>query len=375
MRHRPLLRCRLHGPDCVPRRPLRQQRDRVQQQLQGRLQRWQVRCCVWYLGSDRFLGTGSRGPGTCRYGGSGETSADCSKECPAGYVAALCRVSPHPSSHGALTRACVAPRAGTTARPDRAATRRNAVPVATATSCKVRLVEPLVRPFASVRSSASPSRDCSAHGVVSASSSCTGPCNAGRYGGAGQTSASCSGACAEGYYCGSGSSSSTQYACGSDQYYCTGGSRYEVPTQYYSTGVSGRRTGKALCPIGYYCNRGRKHACPAGRFGSTTGLGTADCSGPCTAGEEGRWLRSVVWDEGLTGRCAWCSRLLLPRRLDNCNAVAVWRHHLRRQSTQYLLPGRNVVSLHHRQRVPRRCRGIAPWQRYGRHDGREWPPR
>ena len=172
--------------------------------------------------------SGSGCSGNCnagRYGGKGETSATCSGNCPAGYYC--------PAGSSSYSSQCAAGRYG---------------------------------------------------GTGQTSSTCTGPCNAGRYGGVGQTSASCSGACSAGYYCTSGSSSSKQHACGGDQYYCSGGSRHTVSSAYYATGPSGRRTGQAKCPKGYYCNRGARHKCPAGRYGSETGLASSDCSGPCKAG-------------------------------------------------------------------------------------------
>ena len=56
-----------------------------------------------------------------------------------------------------------------------------------------------------------------------------------------------------------------------------------LPTSY-STGPSNRRTGYSKCPKGHYCNRGRAHKCPAGRYGDATGLTNPDCSGPCAGG-------------------------------------------------------------------------------------------
>ena len=41
---------------------------------------------------------------------------------------------------------------------------------------------------------------------------------------------------------------------------------------------------RAICPAGSYCSGGEKTLCPAGHFGETTGLSTADCSGSCPAG-------------------------------------------------------------------------------------------
>ena len=44
------------------------------------------------------------------------------------------------------------------------------------------------------------------------------------------------------------------------------------------------RTSQAICPAGSYCSNGIALACPGGKFGSTTGLGTSTCSGECAAG-------------------------------------------------------------------------------------------
>ena len=45
-----------------------------------------------------------------------------------------------------------------------------------------------------------------------------------------------------------------------------------------------QRTGQSLCPRGHYCVDGIKNECPPGKFGSTAGLDSAACSGPCTGG-------------------------------------------------------------------------------------------
>ena len=42
--------------------------------------------------------------------------------------------------------------------------------------------------------------------------------------------------------------------------------------------------GFRLCEIGYYCLNNTKFACPAGKYGLTTGLKTNECSGICPAG-------------------------------------------------------------------------------------------
>jgi len=78
-------------------------------------------------------------------------------------------------------------------------------------------------------------------------------CPAGRYGDEpGLSSINCSGSCTPGYYCPAGSTSATQH----------------------------------VCPVGHFCpsTSGAPTQCEAGKYGSTTGLTTAACSGNCTAG-------------------------------------------------------------------------------------------
>jgi len=59
-------------------------------------------------------------------------------------------------------------------------------------------------------------------------------------------------------------------------------------TGYYTVpGVGGdtrNQQGQAPCPVGTYCSGGLQYACPPGRFGSTEGLATRECTGPCAAG-------------------------------------------------------------------------------------------
>lgn len=44
------------------------------------------------------------------------------------------------------------------------------------------------------------------------------------------------------------------------------------------------RSDEIKCEPGHYCEVGTRHACPAGRFGFTTELNNARCSGPCAPG-------------------------------------------------------------------------------------------
>ena len=81
--------------------------------------------------------------------------------------------------------------------------------------------------------------------------------------------------------------SSSQTPCGSAAVYCAGNVQTTVPLGSYSTpeAVSATiRTGAAVCPPGYYCANGVRTACPPGVYGSTSGLTSAGCSGPCSGG-------------------------------------------------------------------------------------------
>jgi hypothetical protein len=82
---------------------------------------------------------------------------------------------------------------------------------------------------------------------------CTAACAAGFFGGAaGLTTSSCSGSCRAGYACAAGSTNSTASIC---------------PAGTFSL------TGSSACT-----------GCAAGRFGATSGVSVAACSGNCTAG-------------------------------------------------------------------------------------------
>ena len=64
----------------------------------------------------------------------------------------------------------------------------------------------------------------------------------------------------------------------------------KIETGYYSTGYGNltsegtTRTGEEQCDKGYYAVDGVRAACPAGRYGDTVGLSSADCSGECSTG-------------------------------------------------------------------------------------------
>jgi hypothetical protein len=92
--------------------------------------------------------------------------------------------------------------------------------------------------------------------------------HAGRYGSSsGLVSSNCTGLCDAGTYCAPG-----------------------------STSPAG-----SPCPVGQYSTAGLCLPCPAGRFGNTTGLTSASCSGLCRAG---RWGGPGSGDAGCEGPCA-----------------------------------------------------------------------
>ena len=142
-------------------------------------------------------------------------------------------------------------------------------------------------------------------------------CPAGRYGARkGLSTDLCSGACSEGYYCPMNSSSSTQIQCGAPWFYCPTGSRAPLLVQegYYSVNADGydgdgesdlnmgpvkvitnatmavqslarsTRADQRLCESGYYCLGGLRSMCPPGRYGTSYGLSSSNCSGVCKEG-------------------------------------------------------------------------------------------
>lgn len=120
-------------------------------------------------------------------------------------------------------------------------------------------------------------------------------CPGGSYGSStGLTSSSCSGLCSAGFYCPPGSSVHTAYTCGGANKYCPEGSSapLPVPSGYYSVDSNGldtvdsqhSRSNILICPLGYWCSEGVKYTCPAGTYGSATGLSDASCSGLCPQG-------------------------------------------------------------------------------------------
>jgi len=115
-------------------------------------------------------------------------------------------------------------------------------------------------------------------------------CPVGRWGGARRLhNDSCSGECAAGYVCPSASERPTQVQCGGNDRWCPPGAWEVVPVTpgYYTVGgdASGlTRTGEVECEPGWYCRRGVRIRCPAGRYGATAGLDDDACSGLCEAG-------------------------------------------------------------------------------------------
>ena len=127
-------------------------------------------------------------------------------------------------------------------------------------------------------------------------------CEAGHYGASGQSFPECSGECSAGYYCESGSVSSTQNMCGSGKFYpaawyCPQGSGEPLPVSagHYTMCVDGStdtadphaaatRSDQEPALRGNFAVQGELHPCPIGRYGSSTGLDSNLCSGPCRAG-------------------------------------------------------------------------------------------
>ena len=95
----------------------------------------------------------------------------------------------------------------------------------------------------------------------------------------------CAGKCSAGYYCSAGSGSATQNACpsGDKSVYCPAGSAEPVAVSPGYKAASGQ-TKQEPCPAGSYCSGGVQKDCPVGRYGSASGLFTAECSGECQAG-------------------------------------------------------------------------------------------
>ena len=115
-------------------------------------------------------------------------------------------------------------------------------------------------------------------------------CPAGRYGSsAGIKDMKCSGACRSGYFCPTGSKRPDPYPCGHASFYCPTESpaRLKVDLGFYSTPEvhdDTTRSTQTICGTGTYCENARRYPCPAGRFGTTMGLHSANCSDICPVG-------------------------------------------------------------------------------------------
>ena len=118
-------------------------------------------------------------------------------------------------------------------------------------------------------------------------------------------------ACEPGYRCEAGVRSPCSDASsvnGVDAYYCMGGDSFPVGVGNYSIpGSRGKWSGQAQCGPGYWCDKGERKLCAKGKYGSTSGLATAACTGNCSAGTYGD--REQVLVEGCVGLCTpgyWC---------------------------------------------------------------------
>jgi hypothetical protein len=174
-------------------------------------------------------------------------------------------------------------------------------------------------------------------------------CPGGRYGApAGLQHSACSGPCAPGYFCPEASTAPTERQCGaeyqspfsnsssnSNAVFCPEGSSVPLVVQvgYYSIGFNRTtRDSTVPCHPGSYCVNGIIDDCPAGRFGATERLASADCSGPCRKGHYcppgstsaleapcpvGRYGdREGLGDASCSGQCAFPERCPLHSEVD-----------------------------------------------------------
>ncbi len=135
-------------------------------------------------------------------------------------------------------------------------------------------------------------------------------CAAGLYGGSpGAVSPQCSGLCAPGFFCTSGSTNNTPSVCPAGQYSmagagqcsdCSSGQYGSTPglqtpdctgpcTAGYACPAGSVNATVTLCPAGTYSTVGSSVCtpCVAGLYGDTPGLPLAACTGPCPAGRFG----------------------------------------------------------------------------------------
>jgi hypothetical protein len=140
--------------------------------------------------------------------------------------------------------------------------------------------------------------------------SCSGPCNAGRYGSvAGQTTSACEADCLAGYACVAGSTSPTAAGCPVGSYSLAGAGTCTLCPggQYGATAFMPSASCTGACTTGFACPAGSTNAtatlCPVGRYslaaasvcincaaglyGGVTGMPNASCSGLCAGGRYG----------------------------------------------------------------------------------------
>ena len=110
-------------------------------------------------------------------------------------------------------------------------------------------------------------------------------CPAGRYGSSPSiASPSCEGPCRVGFWCGTGSITPSEHACPTTGlFFCPEGTT-KGPIEMKKGHYSNQRKENVLCTPGHYCIEGRKIPCPAGRWGSSSGLTESGCDGPCSPG-------------------------------------------------------------------------------------------
>lgn len=101
--------------------------------------------------------------------------------------------------------------------------------------------------------------------------------------------ADCSGLCSAGFYCPAASTTSTAYPCGGSHLFCPEGSGVPtiVNTEYYTIPDDRNvftRSAQVICPFASYCINGVRKKCPAGTYGNTTGLMSANCASLCPIG-------------------------------------------------------------------------------------------
>mmetsp|Transcript_3555 Transcript_3555/g.5536 ORF Transcript_3555/g.5536 Transcript_3555/m.5536 type:complete len:1103 (+) Transcript_3555:128-3436(+) len=127
-------------------------------------------------------------------------------------------------------------------------------------------------------------------------------CPGGRFGSSMESiNKSCDGECLAGWYCPEGSIARNQVACGNTSVFCPPGSSAptHVSTGFYTVGsnedysttnrsenyLTSTRTAQKECDVGHYCLAdGVRRVCPAGRYGSSIGLSSPECSGVCEQG-------------------------------------------------------------------------------------------